>query len=269
MTKHFLFSFVAASALAASACGGTPDDLNTTEDTLRIGGKVRVVQTQASPASPRSNEQLRLTLQREVSVLLETESALADIKEQYNLRRQVSRAEQYAVANAHIEAEALIADMMEMLAFLEDMATVELGGAARTADAVGNAVNAYESSNPFVAWMGRMLGTGSKGQQRVTWAAERNSGRDIDGDGFIGRPGRRDTNKNGRCDNDEDCDGDGEPGYCADCGWQTYAIGIPPSFEDTSIVMPGLDQIGFTNIPNVISDRRTDFEQLAGAIYNH
>ena len=64
----------------------------------------------------------------------------------------------------------------------------------------------------------------------ANWIEEDKCKCDKDGDGFIGRPNGRDKNKNGKCDEQEDCDGDGQPGYCADCGWAS--ITTPPlSYE--------------------------------------
>lgn len=64
----------------------------------------------------------------------------------------------------------------------------------------------------------------------ANWIQEKDCKCDKDGDGFIGRPNGRDKNKNGKCDEDEDCDGDKKPGYCADCGWAS--ISTPPlSYE--------------------------------------
>jgi len=98
----------------------------------------------------------------------------------------------------------------------------------------------------------------------ANWMEEKKCKCDKDNDGFIGRPNGRDKNKNGQCDEDEDCDGNGKPGYCADCGWGS--ITTPElSYEDL------LFEFDVTGFPGFIGEMNFAVDvmknQLAGGAY--
>lgn len=155
-------------------------------------------------------------------------------------------------ASYEIEAQVvnLIDDLANLLGWLEVLARVEFG------TEVGNATLGSESDDDtdfmdFLDWLLGM-GSGGSGVSRMTRignaAAERQCGCDKNGDGFIGDGWLRDKNHNGKCDGNEDCDGDGKPGYCADCGWKSYAFGANTEMEQLLV------DVGATEFTNFLAD---------------